>query len=165
MTPGEMEKETENPGLPYSFEGSRMKTPMGAYDSAAAWYITRSSMIDALGNRRHSLHQGKKFQDLEDELARFSQDQVRVENDTFLDQGTVVTADDGSKMIMVSYAGEDVPEYEFWLMRFTGEHARGTACTWTTAGSPPVASRKRPLDGNMDPPKSSLLILPGSAGL
>ena len=165
MTPGETEKETENPGLPYSFEGSRMKTPMGAYDSAAAWYITRSSMIDALGNRRHSLHQRKKFEGLEDELARFAQNQVRVENDIFLDQGTVVTADDGSKVMMVRYNEPGAPVYEFWLLRFTGEHAAGDQVYVDYGWIPPVASRKRPLDGNMDPPKSSLLILPGSAGL
>ena len=156
MTQREMEKGKEEPGLPYSFEGRPMRTPMGTYDSIAAWYITRSSMMYNWTGRKSPV-QERKFQDFEDELRNLPQAPVKVANESLRDEGAVFTAGDGSKIMMVR---PDAPEYGFELLRFTGECAAGDLVYVDYGWMPPVASRERPLPGNMDPPRDSLLIMP-----
>ena len=137
------------------FEVRTRRTPMGIYDSSAAWYITRSSMMGGWTGRK-SLVQERKFRDFETELYSMPQDPVTIANGALQEEGTVVTADDGSKVMMVRYNEPGAPGYEFWLLRFTGEHAAGDRVYVDFGWIPPVASRERPLDGNMDPPRDSL---------
>ena len=149
------EPETSTPwelGAP-SFEGRPFQAPnQFRYDSQAAWYITRWS-------EAASLHRGPRLEDalgkLMDELEVFWRTPVSLMNSQFLDEAEVFTLPDGS-MVVAAVPLENPRAFN--LYRFTGE-APENGRVWLDWGyHPPVASARRPLPGNQDPPISSLNI-------
>ena len=139
---------TTHPG---TFEGAPFQAPNGfIYDSRAAWYITRWSHVIAMGKmdpwRMGVLHE---------ELMAFPHFMVSLANPQYLNTATAVSLEDGSSVIIARPANN--PDLTA-VYRLTGEAGPGSVCCLDWGYDPPVASTAVPLEGNMNPPVSSLEI-------
>ena len=131
------------------FEGLPHHTPTNTvYDSTAAWYITRWAVKTALPNS------SPRFLDqLLDDLDNLPNFTVYLDTPGFEDTAVAHIFRDGSKAIIAHPLHQETPGA---LIRLTGAAQAGDTLAIDYGYDPPVASTRKPLEGNRQPRLPSL---------
>ena len=97
----------------------------------------------------------RQMDQLVGELIEFPCHDVTLANVEYQKAAVAVFLEDGSRVIMA--CSKDHPD-SISIHRLTGEAGPGCVCYLDWGYDPPVASIRVPLEGNMNPPVSSLEI-------